>query len=113
MVASLDQLLADWKERANQLRYTNHSHDATLIEKVCDEVADCMVDFLTWMSEERATLYTGLKAPALRHKFPSLEARGLAKWDEQRRRRLYRRVGLEHRGNSEAAREEGRRAGAA
>lgn len=110
---NLDTVLADWRQRAAELRYTNHGHDAALIEKVCDEVADAMVEFLTWLTEDRMSLYSGLKPPALRSRFPDLEARGLAKWDAERRRRLYRRIALAHRGNQEAAREQGRRAGAA
>lgn len=109
----LDQVLADARQEVVILRSHGNKLQAKTLERFADLVAECMADYLAWLSEDRATLYTGLKAPALRSRFPSLEERGLAKWDEGGRRRLYRRIGLEHRGNSEAAREEGRRAGAA
>ena len=109
----LDQVLADARQEVVILRANGNKLQAKTLERFADLVAESMVDYLTWLTEERATLYTGLKAPALRRRFPALEERGLAKWDNQGRRRLYRQIGLNHRGNIEAAREEGRRAGAA
>ena len=113
MKPDLDTLLADARQEVTVLRSNGNKLQAKTLERFADKVAEVMADYLTWLSEDRATLYSGLKVPALRARFPSLEARGLAKWDESGRRRLYRRQGLEHRGNAEAAREEGRRAGAA
>jgi hypothetical protein len=106
----LDQVLADARQEVVILRSNGNKLQAKTLERFADRVAASMVDYLTWLPEDRATLYSGLKAPALRSRFPSLELRGLAKWDEGGRRRLYRRQALEHRGNAEAAREAGRRA---
>jgi hypothetical protein len=107
---TLEQVLADAREEANVLRVHSHRAQAESIDKVCAAVATMMADYLTWLNEADAELYTGLKTPALRARFASLQQRGLAKWDHERRQRMYRRVALEHRGNNEAAREAGRRA---
>lgn len=107
---TLERVLADWRERANTLRMTNHGHDAALIEKVLDHLVSTLPEYLVWLSEGEAMMYEGRRTPdALRTRFIELEARGLAKWDG--RRRLYRRIALRHQGNPEAAREAGRRAG--
>lgn len=106
----LEQKLADWRERATALKMTNHGHDAALIEKVLDDVVSALPEYLAWLTEGEAMMYEGRRTPdALRARFTELEARDLAKWDG--RRRLYRRIALRHRGNPEAAREAGRRAG--
>lgn len=108
---NLDQVIADAREEAVILKSHGHRAQAATLLRFADKVAESMLDYLTWLTEDRATLYSGLKVPALRSRFPSLEQRDLAKWDETGRRRLYRRIALEHRGNAEAAREAGRRAG--
>jgi hypothetical protein len=109
---SLEQLLADWRERIAALRHTGHVQEAKLAESICDEVSGCMTEYLTWLSESEAMLYEGrLTADGLRSRFTELEARGLAKWDGRQRRRYYHRIALRHRGCPEAARAAGRRAG--
>src|SRR4051812_1262527 len=105
MTPDLDQVLADARQEVTILKANGNKLQAKTLERFADRVAESMVDYLTWLPEDRAMLYSGLKAPALRSRFPSLEERGLAKWDESGRRRLYRRQGLEHRGNLEAAHE--------
>lgn len=108
-MSDLETVLADAREDAKILRSHSHQAQAESIEQVCAAVAKAMADYLCWMSEAEAELFTGLKTPALRARFRSLMERDLAKWGE-RGQRLYRRLGLEHRGNSEAAKEAGRRA---
>jgi len=103
----LEQVLADAREEAAVLRSHSHKAQAESIERVCAAVAEAMPDYLHWMTEAEAELYTGLKTAALRARFHALEERGLAKWDHDRRRRMYRRIGLEHRGNAEAAKQAG------
>jgi hypothetical protein len=105
---SLEIVLADAREEAAILRSHSHKAQADSMEKICDAVAAAMADYLALLTESEAMLYTGLKLPALRRRFTSLAARGLALWDGKRR--LYRRCALEHRGNAEAAHEAGRRA---
>jgi hypothetical protein len=105
---SLDELLANWRGEAAVLRARGHVADAKLLEQCADEVADTSSEYLTWLSEREAILYSGRSVDYLRGKFEQLALRGLAK--AHGRTRYYRRACLEHRGNAEAARAAGRRA---
>lgn len=105
---ALETVLADAREEAAILRVHSHKAQADSIEKVCDAVATSMADYLAWMNEAEAMLYTGRRQPYLRERFAAWELKGLARWDGHRR--LYRRLVLPHRGNAESAREAGRRA---
>jgi hypothetical protein len=107
----LEQVLADWREDANALRRNSHAHDAQLIERLCDEVQASAHDFLNWLTEGEAKLRSGHSAEYLRARFPQWLEQGLARWDGKKRQ--YRSVCIPQRGNREAAREAGRRAGAA
>lgn len=106
----LEHVLADALGEAAVLRSHGHTLQAESIEKVCEAVTTSMADYLTKLTETEAMMFTGRQQPYLRDRFTSLEQRGLAVWDEGGRRRLYRRLALEHRGNEEAAREAGRKA---
>jgi hypothetical protein len=106
----LEQVLADARGEAAVLRSHGHILQAESVEKVVDAVAASMADYLTKLTESEAMLFTGRKQPYLRDRFAAWERRGLAVWDEHGRRRLYRRLALEHRGNHEAALEAGREA---
>ncbi len=65
-------------------------------------------EFMDWMPESAAVLYTDRSREYLRARFARLAERGLAEW--RGRVRYFRRCALEHRGNADAARQEGRRA---
>lgn len=104
----LDQALADFRGEAATLRQHGQGPQALSIETVCDVVSECMRDYLTWLDEDDASLYTGRHQDTLARHFRELEARGMARW--HRGRRQYRRQGLTHRGNAEAARAAGARA---
>jgi hypothetical protein len=106
-----EQVLADERESANVLRRKGHRHDAELIEGVCDRFAASIVDYLNWLTEGEAKLRSGHSAEYLRARFPQWLEQGLARWDGKKRQ--YRAVVVPQRGNREAAREAGRRAGAA
>ena len=113
---TLEQALAEWRERANALRATGHGHDAELIDHVLDDVrrAEPVPELLTWLSEADALVYEGrITADGLRARFAELEARGLARWDPRQRKRWYARIALRHRGNTDAARAAGQRAASA
>lgn len=111
---SLEQLLADWRERATHLKASAHGREARLIDQLLEGVREALPEYLAWLSEADAMLYEGRRTPeALRDRFAELETRDLAKWDPRQRVRYYRRICLRHRGNPEAAREAGKRAGAA
>lgn len=109
---TIEEQIGEWRERANTLRITGHAHDGHLVDQVLDALVATppLDELLAWVNERDAMLYEGRRTPdTLRDRFAEWEARGLAKWNGKRR--LYRRIVLRHRGNVEAAREEGRRAG--
>jgi hypothetical protein len=106
----LTQVLTDARGEAAVLRSHGHVLQAESIEKLVEAVAKSMEDYLTLLTETEAMLFTGRKQPYLRDRFWEWQRRGLAVWDEQHHRRLYRRLALEHRGNAEAARQAGREA---
>jgi hypothetical protein len=108
---TLEQVLADAREDAQALRRHGHKHDAELIEALCDKVTAAAYDFLNWLTEGEARLRSGHSVEYLRARFPAWLEQGLARWDG--RKRQYRAVVVPQRGNREAAREAGRRAGAA
>jgi hypothetical protein len=108
---TLEQTLADAREDAQALRRHGHKHDAELIEALCDKVTAAAYEFLNWLTEGEAKLRSGHSSEYLRARFPSWLEQGLAKWDGKKRQ--YRAVVVPQRANREAAREAGRRAGAA
>jgi hypothetical protein len=108
---TLEQVLADAREDANALRRHGHRHDAELIEALCDKVAEAAYPFLNWLSEGEAKLKSGHSTTFLKAKFAAWEEQGLARLNGKLRE--YRAVIIPQRGNREAAREAGRRAGAA
>ena len=105
----LEEVLARWRQQVSTL-VAGCPKRARQIERICDEVTAAAGEYLVWLSEDEAMLYEGRRTPdGLRTRFAELEARGLAKFLD--RKRYYRRTALRHRGNAEAAREWGRRAG--
>ncbi len=111
MIRSLEQVLADWREDAQALRRNGHAHDAQLIERLCDDVRDSAYSYLNWLSEPEARLRSGHSTGFLRARFGRWLEQRLGRWDGKRRQ--YRAVVIPQRANREAAREAGRRAGAA
>ena len=107
-MSDLNQVLTDAREQAQVLRYHGHQAQARVLEEFADRVAESAAEFLVWVSEPEAQLYTGRSVEYLRGRFAGWEARGLAR--REKRQRYYRRIILEHRGNAEAARAAGQRA---
>lgn len=103
----LEDVLANARERVTMLRMEGHAHQALSIERVLDEVrtAPDMRQYLEWLDEPDAALYSGRAVATLARHFVSLEKRFLARWHNGRRQ--YRRQALEHRGNPEAAKRRG------
>lgn len=108
----LETKLADWRETAARLRHAGHPHDAELIEKVCDEVRDSAIEYLTFVDEADAMRRTGKSLRWLRERFAEWHRAGNARLD-RRNHRLYRLCVLPVRPNLSAAREAGRQAGRA
>lgn len=104
----IEQVLADAAERATMLRMEGHPIQAGAIERVLAEVRAALPEYLEWLPESAACLYTGRSPEYLRARFGRWQARGLAEF--RGRVRYFRRCALEHRGNADAIREAGRRA---
>lgn len=109
MSESLDQVLTDAREQAQILRFHGHHDQAAALEKFVARVKQSASEYLAWLTESEAMLYTGRSVEWLRSRFRGWESRGLARYEH--RRRHYRRIALEHRGNADAARAAGERAG--
>jgi hypothetical protein len=103
----LEQILADWAERAQTLRRCGHGAEAETLEALLSEVRVSAEDWLVWLSEDDAMLRSGKSRDWFRGRFPDWERRDLARRDGRKRR--YRAVVVPQRLNLEAAREQGRR----
>jgi len=110
-VKTLEQVLADWRGDAQVLRTRGHEHDARIIDDITGEVSGAAEEYLRFLSEGDARLRTSKSVEWLRIRFPVWMEQGHAK--KIGNVRYYRMVVLPPRANVSAAREEGRRAGAA
>lgn len=106
---TLEQAVADIRERVMMLRVEGHPVQAASVERALDEILATLPEYLAVLSEREAVDYSGRSVDYLRARFARWEARGLADW--RGRMRVYRQCVLEHHGNVSAAREAGRRAG--
>ena len=82
---TLEQTLADWRERATDAKRLGHDEQAKAIEAVLDDVAVASEPFRRFLPEDRAQLYTRKSARWLRTRFAGWERQGLAKWVNARR----------------------------
>lgn len=108
MADSLEQVLEEALKEAGVLREHGHQDQADTLERLVTKVRASAAQYLDWLPEQDAMLYTGRSVEWLRRRFKEWEERGVARWHHGRRQ--YRRIILEHRGNAEAAREAGKRA---
>lgn len=104
---TLEQVLADHRGDAAVLRRNSHVHDAELLERFCDEVAEAAHEYLTRLSEAEAMLRSGRSREWLRSRFPEWEAQGNA-WRGPRGERGYRMLVVPRRANIERAYQAGR-----
>ena len=107
----LEQVLADWRERASTARYLRDDRTAETVEKLCGEVQEAAHEYLTWMTERDAVLRSDRSITWLRSRFVEWEREGHARRDG--RRRLYRMLIVPRRANVEDARRAGHEAGRA
>ncbi|HEX5437130.1 MAG TPA: hypothetical protein VFW98_08220 [Gemmatimonadaceae bacterium] len=104
-----ETVLADWRAKAQVARALGHEHDAAIIEQLCTEFARATENYLTWLSEEDAMLYSGHARPFLRRHFPRWEAEGNARWHPHRKHvRQYRQCILPRRYDASAVEAEAR-----
>lgn len=108
MSRTLEQVLADLRGDAAVLRRNGHVHDAELLERTCDQVAEAAHEYVTHLSEGEAMLRSSHSREWLRSRFPEWEAQGNA-WRDPRGVRTYRMLVVPRRANTERAFEAGRR----
>lgn len=106
---TLDQVLADWAERAQIARKLGHRAQADTIEKCLADVRQAAEDTLTWLSEEDAMLQSGKSRPWLRARFPEWQRMGHAR--HRGRQRQYRQIIVPRDLDVVAIRQAGREAG--
>lgn len=104
----LEEVLANWRERASALRLCGHRAEAETIEGICDEVGAAGEDWLRWLSEDEARLRSGRSLDWLRARFAEWEQEGHAEKGPGGRR-TYRQCVVPRRGDGAAAREAGLR----
>lgn len=105
---TLEEVLADERGQAAVLDHNGHQHDADLIRRVCDRVADSAEEYLRFLEEGDAQLRSARSTEWLRGQYAKWEALGHAK--KIGGKRYYRMLVIPQRANLSAAREEGRRA---
>ncbi len=87
MTQPLEQVLADARGEAAVLRSQGHPIQAKSIDRLADQVAECMRGYLITLSDKEAALRSGWSENRLRAAFPAWEAIGFAMVDERGRRR--------------------------
>jgi hypothetical protein len=97
--------LADWRSDADALDRQDQAADAEKLRRQCDAVTKSAEDYLTFLSEKEAVLWSGYSKVWLRQRFPAWQRLGHAKTRERGKGdRLYRRCVLPRRADLAAAR---------
>ena len=104
----LAQVITDWHGDAAVLRRHSQHALAEQLERCAVEVQTAAEEFLTWLTESEAVLFSGETARWLQSRFPSLERRGMAV--KEGRVRRYRQCALPRRAETASAFEAGRQA---
>lgn len=95
MRETLEEVIEDELRQAAVLKHNDHEHDAKLIMRICKRVSDSTEDYLTFLNEKEAALWSAKSPEWLRARFARWEKRGHAK--KIGRLRSYRRIVLEPR----------------
>lgn len=104
-VRTLETVLADYRASADALDRTRRTSDAKAIREFCDDVEKAAEDYLVFLAETEAVLWSGYSKEWLRARFPAWERLGHAKVrDHGKRDRMYRRCILPRRADLAAAR---------
>src|SRR6185312_9083122 len=109
MSPSLEQAIADARERASEARRLREDRLAAVLEDVIEPIARAAEDLLVWLPEDDAMLRSAHARPWLRARFAGWMAQGHARMRNGRRE--YLQVVVPRRANPSAAREAGREAG--
>ena len=111
MAQSLEDLLTELTDDAKVLANHGDERAAKLIGAIVKRVRDAAEDYLTWLSEDDATLRSNHARRWFRNQFATWAAEGNAK--KERGRYYYRMCIVPQRANVSAAYADGRAAGKA
>lgn len=104
-VRTLETVLADYRASADALDRTHSASTSKLIRQICKEVEDAAEDFIVFLGETEAILWSGYSKEWLRARYTKWERVGHAKMrDHGKRDRMYRRCILPRRADLAAAR---------
>lgn len=108
MTESLDlgTVVADAREEVAVLKRMGNSAQAEYIEQLLDRIKASAEDFLTWLSEDKAYIKSGLSHRTLRRRFRELSDCGLARYNAHGSRE-YRSCAIPPRADAAAARAAG------
>lgn len=109
MPEPLDVALADAYSALRRVEPASATVRIDFVRALLDDIRDAAEDFVTFLNEADARLWSGLAADTLRKKFPGWSELGHARLDEKGHR-TYRRAVLPRRANLEAARKAAKRA---
>jgi len=105
---TLEQVLADVRERASSARRLHDQRTATIIDEIADDVARASEDFTTWISEDDAILKSSHARKWFIKQFSYWATIHCA--EKRNGKRFYRSLVVPQRANLSAAQEAGRRA---
>lgn len=71
---TIEELLANYRENAAILEHACAKEQAELYRRVAQEVTDALGDYLRWLSEEEAALWSGKSTRWLRDRFEAMAA---------------------------------------
>lgn len=104
-VRTPETVLADYRADADALDRTHSTSAAKLIRQMCDDFEKSAEDFIVFLGETEAVLWSGHSKEWLRSRFPAWERLGHAKLrDHGKKDRMYRRCILPRRADLAAAR---------
>jgi hypothetical protein len=104
-VRTLETVIADWRSDANALERQHKTTEANELRLKADEVEKAGEDFIVFLGETEAVLWSGHSKEWLRSRFPGWERLGHAKLrDHGKKDRMYRRCILPRRADLAAAR---------
>lgn len=86
MAEDLGQIIADAREEARIIARMGNAQQAEYLTTLLDKISEAAEDYLTWLSEEKAHIKSGLSLRTLRRRFRELQETGLAQYDAKHRR---------------------------
>jgi hypothetical protein len=103
MSRELGQIVADAREEAKIIARMGNAQQAVYLNALLDSITEAAEDYLTWLSEEKAQIKSGLSYRTLRRRFRELHECELARYNAKGDRE-YRSVAIPSRPEVAAAR---------